>query len=220
MSPPFLALALALAVAASPPPAFDPAPVRILHSCLALRDPLTGAHSERVGALAAFLAPALDLDPALAEAGGRVHDLGKLALPDAVLRGTGPLAPVDRLRVRRHPAAGGELVRRAGLPPELVAAAAEHHERIDGKGYPRGLAGEAIAPLARVVSVADAIDAIVSRRSYKEARPAGAARGILVAERGKQFDARVVDYALAHWPALAALVTAQQSRLAPPSDPP
>jgi putative two-component system response regulator len=132
--------------------------------------------------------------------------MGKLAMPDAILKGTGALGPGERARIRRHPGAGGDLLRRAGLADDLVAAAAAHHERFDGAGYPAGLAGSAIPAIARVVAVADAIDAIVSRRSYKEARPAEAARSALVAERGRQFDPAVVDYALARWAELAALL--------------
>lgn len=186
-----------------------------LHRALEVRHPDTGAHCLRTGRLAAFLAPALGVDPDRAELAGRLHDLGKLALPDAILLGRDRLTDAQYLRVKLHPIHGRALARSLALPEWLVQGIAAHHERWDGRGYPAGLAAEAVHPVARVVSVADAIDAICSRRTYKPARPPAAAFEALEGNRATQFDPVVVDHALAHREELTRLILLLQGRVRP-----
>ncbi len=213
-----LALALALAAALVPGPASARDALRCpncetLLAALALRDPATAAHAERVGALAAALAPALDLDPDLARLGGRLHDLGKLGMPDSILKGTQDrLSDAEWAAVRRHPGEGAALARRVGVPVALLPAILAHHERFDGKGYPEGLAGEAVPEIARVVAVADALDAISARRSYKAPVPFGEAVSRLRGDRGTRYDPRVIDRMVAE----AARLEDLWNRLSPP----
>lgn len=191
-----LGASVGVAVAGGPRSARGEADARLLWMALETRDPATGAHCRRVGRLAALLAPARGVDPAVAEAAGRLHDLGKLAMPDRILRGTGRLSDADYAVVKLHPLRGRALAARAGLAGPLVDGVAGHHERWDGRGYPRGLAGEAIPAVARVVAVADALDAITSGRPYQPARPFEVGMDILVREAGAQFDPVVVDRAV------------------------
>ncbi|MBO0517890.1 HD-GYP domain-containing protein, partial [Streptomyces beijiangensis] len=103
------------------------------------------------------------------------------------------LTPEERRVIELHPEYGHEMVRGIGFLGEARAAILHHHERLDGSGYPYGLAGEQIPEFARVVAVADAFDAMTSTRSYRRARPVGAAVEELVKCAGVQFDPRVVD---------------------------
>jgi diguanylate cyclase (GGDEF)-like protein len=170
--------------------------VTALLGCLQARDPYTGTHSQAVHDLALRVAARLELPDAARDevrAVALLHDLGKVALPDSVLRKDGPLDDDERAVAERHPVLGGQIVAAVpGLAP--IAEGVRHeHERWDGAGYPTGLAGERIPLSSRIVAVCDAYHALVSDRPYR----AGATPETGLAEvrsgSGTQFDPRVVD---------------------------
>jgi putative two-component system response regulator len=168
------------------------------------RDGATGAHVERVGAYAEQIARGLDLAPGRAVLIGLVsplHDIGKIGVSDRVLRKTGPLDPAERVEIERHTEIGHALL--AGSDTELLDVAAviawTHHERWDGSGYPRRLAGEEIPLEGRVVAVADVYDALRSDRPYRPGLSMPLARAHIEAGRGTAFDPQVVDAFLTSW---------------------
>ena len=124
-----------------------------------------------------------------------LHDMGKIAIPDAVLMKAGKLDEAEMAVMRRHPRIGHELL--SGSQNRFIQVGAmialRHHERYDGSGYPDGLAGEAIPLEARIVAVADVFDALISPRPYKEAWTVDAALAYLYAQRGRLFDPDCVD---------------------------
>jgi HD-GYP domain-containing protein (c-di-GMP phosphodiesterase class II) len=124
--------------------------------------------------------------------GGIVHDVGKIGIPDSVLRKPGWLSDEDWAEMHRHPEIGARILRGASLDDigEWVLA---HHERPDGQGYPHGLEGNSIPLEARILAVADAFEAMTSDRVYRPALTPEAARDELVRCSGTQFDSRVVD---------------------------
>jgi diguanylate cyclase (GGDEF)-like protein len=155
----------------------------------------TEGHSERVSRLAEKLAlssgwPA-DRAISLAQA-ALLHDVGKLGIDDDVLHKAGPLSPEELEQIRNHPDTGAELAVKA-LDAEQLGWIRQHHERWNGAGYPHGLAGEAIAPGARLLALAEAWDAMTTRRSYGEALAPDAALAECRRERGAQFAPEAVD---------------------------
>lgn len=159
------------------------------------RDRMPG-HSQRVAELARRLAAHLGLPPQEVELialAARVHDIGNLGLRSPLFTKPGPLSGVEWREVRTHPEAGARLLRDL---PEMAATAPlvlAHHERWDGRGYPCGLSGEEIPLGARIITVADAFDAMTSDRPYRRALPPDVVRAELEEGRGTQFDPRVVD---------------------------
>jgi ribonuclease P protein subunit RPR2 len=181
--------------------------VRALATALELRDDGTGAHAERVTTLALLLAaevaPELTADPEL-EYGFLLHDLGKIGVPDAILLKPGPLTRREMEEMRYHPILGEKIV--AGIPylngvaRQVVAA---HHERWDGSGYPRGLAGPRIPLSARIFAVADAFDAMTNDRPYRKALTFQVSVSEIVQGAGTQFDPALVDAFVELAPALS-----------------
>lgn len=164
------------------------------------RDPYTGGHLWRVSKYARLLADAHGLseaEAARAGLGGFLHDLGKIAIPDAILRKPGPLTPSEFDTMRTHPQVGIRML--AGHPfSALVGEAVQlHHERIDGGGYPHGHKGDDIPLVARIVGVCDAFDAMTSQRPYHAPLPPDEALSELRRGRLTQFDGRLVDAFLA-----------------------
>ena len=169
------------------------------------RDDQTGQHIKRVGQMSAVLARNLGLQPEqveLIERAAPLHDVGKIGIPDHILRKEGPLTPEEFEVIKSHPEIGASILSGGKFPLLRMAEeiALTHHERWDGKGYPRGLAGEAIPLSGRIVALADAFDAIISKRPYKRAVPIEEAIGAISSGAGTQFDPRVVDAFLAHTP--------------------
>jgi PAS domain S-box-containing protein len=162
---------------------------------LDMRDRITKGHTQRVTEMALRLARALNVPaeqmPHLRR-GGMLHDIGKMAIPDAILQKAGPLTPEERAIMQKHAEYAGELLG----PIEFLRPALEvplsHHERWDGKGYPRGLKGEQIPLLARIFAVADVYDAITSERPYAAAESHEAAMAFIAAHSGQHFDPAVV----------------------------
>jgi ribonuclease P protein subunit RPR2 len=172
------------------------ATVRALANAVAARDEYTGNHAERVAAYGLQLAMALDHrladDPQL-EFGFLLHDVGKVAVPDAVLHKGSALTPEEERLIRRHPVVGWQMLRHIDFLEHAVDVVLHHHERWDGDGYPARLKGEEIPIAARVFSVADALDAITTDRPYRKAEPLEAAREIIEGQAGTQFDPQVVE---------------------------
>ena len=172
------------------------------------RDAYTGGHIERVRRYSLALADRLDLAGDLRqhlEVGAILHDIGKIAVPDAVLGKGGALAPEEWAAMRRHPEIGCRLLAGIAFLGPAVEAVAAHHERYDGTGYPRGLAGAAIPLLGRIVAVTDAYDAMTTDRPYRRALAPAAVHAELVRGRGTHWDPAIVDalLALAPLPPLA-----------------
>jgi putative two-component system response regulator len=124
-----------------------------------------------------------------------LHDVGKIGLPDSILLKPGPLTDTERVLMRTHTQIGAAILSNSDVP-ELVLAEAialGHHERWDGGGYPYGLAGVSIPIAARIVAIADVFDALVHARPYKEAWPLRRALAEIAAQRGRHFDAGLVE---------------------------
>jgi HD-GYP domain-containing protein (c-di-GMP phosphodiesterase class II) len=170
--------------------------VRALEAALIARDPHEAGHIERVAAYATALAERVD--PALLEdpgtrAGFRLHDVGKVALPDATLNRRGPLTARDWKLLHKHPLLGAEMVAATGALEGAEAVVRCHHERWDGHGYPAKMPGRDIPLAARVFAVADTLDAITSDRPHRSGQPIDVARETIRAGSGSQFDPRVVE---------------------------
>lgn len=155
------------------------------------RNPYTFEHSVRVADLAVRFGRYLGLegeDLQALEVGGLLHDLGKIGVPDAVLLKRGPLNRAERALLERHPAIGCAIVEPLGLPEEALAVVRHHHERWDGMGYPQGLVAGDIPLVARVASLADAWDAMLSSRPYRPRLGKQRARREVRDNAGGQFD--------------------------------
>lgn len=162
------------------------------------RDRGTSAFLERMSRVAALVAEQLGMgeeDVRSIELAAPLHDMGKIAIPDAVLMKPGPLDQDEQAIMRRHPKIGYELL--IGSQNRMIQAGAlialRHHERYDGSGYPDGLRGEQIPIEARIVAVADVFDALISARPYKPAWTCDAALAYLYLQRGRLFDPACVD---------------------------
>jgi putative two-component system response regulator len=160
------------------------------------RDPYTANHCERLARYAVSVGQALGVDAATQRAlrlGGFLHDLGKIAVPDAILLKPGPLSPLERAMMTSHPVAGVELVRGLRTLDQVRPIIRHHHERWDGSGYPDRLRGEAIPLAARVMAVVDVYDALHTQRPYKPAHSHADSIAILLRETEQGFwDPRVV----------------------------
>lgn len=177
------------------------AALRTLGRMLESRDGDTFGHTDRVTTLALRLGERLGLTETRLQHlrwGAYLHDIGKVAVDDRVLRKVGPLTLAERVAMQWHVEVGDQLLREeVFVPREVREIVRHHHERWDGSGYPDGLAGPDIPLLARIFSVADVFDALVSARPYKPAWTARAAAQTLEEQAGRQFDPAVVQVFLA-----------------------
>jgi putative two-component system response regulator len=175
-----------------------------LASALAARDPSTAAHCARVTFLAGRLAGWLGWDEGKLRAlavGAPLHDIGKVTISEALLRKRGPLEPAELAEIRTHPAAGAKLISPVGPAREALPYVLYHHERWDGGGYPTGRTGTEIPEGARLLSVADAFDAMTSMRPYRRALPTARALGEIERYAGSQFDPVMASAFLDAWSA-------------------
>jgi ribonuclease P protein subunit RPR2 len=172
------------------------ATVRALANAVEARDAYTGKHAERVAAYGLELGRVAGLQLADApeiEFGFLLHDVGKVAVADAILFKDGRLTAEEFALMRRHPVVGWEILREIDFLGDAKLVVRHHHERWDGAGYPDGLAGEDIPLSARVFSVADTLDALTTDRPYRPACSYAEAREVIRAEAGTQFDPAVIE---------------------------
>ncbi|MEA2201080.1 MAG: cyclic di-GMP phosphodiesterase [Solirubrobacteraceae bacterium] len=172
--------------------------VRRLSMAVEFRDEDTGAHIERIGRFSRLLAEHIGMDAEFCERlnhAAPLHDVGKVAIPDAILLKPGPLTPEERAIVETHAEEGHRLVRGSSSSILDMAAtiALSHQEKWDGSGYPRGLKGEAIPIEGRIVAVADVFDALTSDRVYRKAFPVEEAIQMMREQRGRHFDPVLLD---------------------------
>src|SRR4051794_40065001 len=171
------------------------ATVRALCNAVEARDAYTGKHAERVAAygmeIARVLGASFAGDPEV-EFGFLLHDVGKVAVPDAILWKPDPLTQEERRLMERHPVVGWEILREIDFLGEAKLVVRHHHERWDGAGYPDRLDGEDIPLAARVFAVADVLDALTTIRPYRPPSPLEDARAMIAESSGSQFDPEVV----------------------------
>ncbi|MCJ7485325.1 MAG: HD-GYP domain-containing protein [Candidatus Aminicenantes bacterium] len=189
-------------------------------AALDLRDVETYGHSKTVARYSHVLAEAVGIrDPRTLDSihkGALLHDAGKMAIPDSILKKPGPLSNKEWEVIRRHPVLGYGLVRDVKLVREVGNIILCHHEKYDGTGYPKGLKGAAIPLEARIFAVADTLDAVTSHRPYRAPRDFRVARQELVGNAGKQFDPKVVDVFCGMDLAVWEKIRFQTTRLLPP----
>jgi HD superfamily phosphohydrolase YqeK len=172
------------------------ATVGALCQAVETKDLYTRGHSDRVSRGSVMIAREIGMRTERVDAiryAGMLHDVGKLGVPTKVLQKTGKLTEEEYAAIQLHPMRGLDIVREIGFLDEALAGIMHHHERIDGRGYPMGLAGDEIPEFARVLAVADAFDAMTSNRSYRGARPIDEAIEELRKWSGTQFDPAFVD---------------------------
>jgi HD-GYP domain-containing protein (c-di-GMP phosphodiesterase class II) len=174
--------------------------VNAVVNTLEARDPYTHGHTERVTAIAMSIARSIakkvDLgeeDLFTIEIGALLHDVGKVAVPDAVLQKPGPLEVGEILQIREHPLMGKQILHNIGYLEQALTGVLHHHERFDGQGYPHKIAGQKIPLPGRIISVADAFDAMTSSRPYREKMDYASAFKEIEKNAGKQFDPMIVE---------------------------
>ncbi len=164
-----------------------------------LRDPYTAGHERRVGEMAADIAGEMGLDDNVQRGlriAGALHDVGKITVPSEILTKPGRLTSVEFELVKQHAEQGYLVLSQVDFPWPIADVAFQHHERLDGSGYPRGLRGDAIRLEARIVAVADVVESISSHRPYRPARGIAVALDEIEKGRGTLYDAAVVDACL------------------------
>jgi ribonuclease P protein subunit RPR2 len=172
------------------------ATVRALSNAVEARDAYTGKHAERVAAYGLEIGRACGLELADSpeiEFGFLLHDIGKVAVPDAILYKPDRLTSEERAVMEQHPVTGSQIVRGIDFLGEAAKVVRSHHERWDGHGYPDRLSGEGIPITARVFAVADVLDALTTDRPYRPASSIVVARRMIVGESGTQFDPGVIE---------------------------
>ncbi|WP_068139619.1 HD-GYP domain-containing protein [Limnochorda pilosa] len=197
--------------------------MRILSEVLDARDPYTHGHSTRVAELAKAITEVLGLpepEQQVIESAALLHDIGKMTVGDDILFKGGSLNNAEYARMQEHPERGAQMIRPIGFLREVQQIVRYHHERYDGGGYPRGIAGAQIPLGARILAVADAWDAMVIDRAYRPAYSHEYAARQIRAGRGTQFDPRIVDVFLDQvLPAKGILVPKAEAAPAPRAAP-
>ena len=174
------------------------------------RDVYTAHHSDRVAAMAVVLARVLHLsedDTTTVQVAAFAHDIGKISMSDAVLRKAGPLTDAEWEEMRRCPVTGYDILRKVPRFQQVALIVRHHHERWDGRGYPDQLAGTAIPLGARIIAVADSIDAMMSNRSYRPAMTATVCHHEIEKNSGVMYDPQVVAAAMNCWDELVSRYT-------------
>ncbi len=161
-----------------------------------VRDPYTAGHQRKVGRLGGAIASWLGMDAELVrliDRGGLVHDVGKISIPAEILTRPGRLSSIEFELMKSHPAVGGQILSHASLPWPIPEIATQHHERLDGSGYPEGLRGEEIVLPARIIAVADVVEAMAHHRPYRAALGIDQALDEITKGAGTLYDGEVVD---------------------------
>jgi len=165
-------------------------------SAVESRDPYTAGHQQRVAQLAQAMAREMGLAADEVDAvyyAGLIHDLGKISVPAEILSHPGPLGPEAMSLIRLHSRTGSDILQMVKFPWPLARIVLEHHERLDGSGYPQGLSGDQITQEARIIAVADVVEAMASHRPYRAALGIDAALAEIVKGRGVLYDATATD---------------------------
>ncbi len=173
--------------------------IRALSLGVALRDPYAAGHGEGVAELACAIAQEMGLPEDTVEGlrlAGTIHDIGKIGLPAEILSKPGRISDAERMMVENHPQKGYEVLKDIKFPWAVAQFVLQHHERMNGTGYPSGLSGDNILLESRIIAVADTVDAMRSERSYRPARGLENAVEELTKNKGTLYDAKVVDAAL------------------------
>lgn len=170
--------------------------ITVVTRMVELRDPYTAGHERRTAQLCAAIGAELGMGPDQLDGltmAAMVHDIGKISIPTDILSKPGKLLPIERKYIEQHAEAGYELLKGLSFPWPLAAIVWQHHERMDGSGYPQGLSGDEILPEARVLAVADTIEAMASHRPYRPAFPVEQALAEIETHAGSRYDASVAS---------------------------
>jgi PAS domain S-box-containing protein len=174
--------------------------VRAICEMVEIRDPYTAGHQSRVSPLATAIALRMGLADGQIKAirfAGELHDLGKIQVPAEILSKPGKLNAVEFELIKGHVQAGYDVLKDINFPWPIAQIVLQHHERLDGSGYPQGIKGEAILLEARILSVADVVEAMASHRPYRAMLGVDVALNEITSKRGSQFDPQVVDACVA-----------------------
>jgi hemerythrin-like metal-binding protein/PAS domain S-box-containing protein/putative nucleotidyltransferase with HDIG domain len=170
--------------------------ISAVSGALELRDPYTAGHQQRVADVAVSIAEKMGKDEEFIKGirlGASIHDIGKLAIPSDLLTKPSRLTEIEYLMIKTHAEAGAKIIENIPFPWPIVEMVSQHHERLDGSGYPYGLKGEEISLEARIISVADVFDAMSDNRPYRTSLGIDKALDELTSHRGKIYDPEVVD---------------------------
>jgi putative nucleotidyltransferase with HDIG domain len=192
--------------------------IETLALAIEAKDHTTGDHLQRVRVYAMELGKDLGLSPSemqALQAASVLHDIGKLAVPEAIISKPGKLTPEEFDKMKIHPIVGAEIVEQVRFPYPVAPIVHSHHEKWDGSGYPDGISGEAIPIGARILSAVDCLDALASDRQYRRALPLDEAMAHVVRDSGKAFDPRVVAALQARYIELEHLARSQKSEERP-----
>lgn len=184
--------------------------IEALEHANTMNDSDTGNHIRRVSEYSRLLAERMGCDEDFVENVYRyasLHDVGKVGIPDAILKKPGKLTNEEFEQMKTHTLIGADLIRAAGLPQTAVNIPLAHHEKWDGTGYPRGLAGDAIPLEARIVAIADVYDALRAKRCYKPAFSPEKTLSIIQQDAGSHFDPALVELTVAAFEEFEAILT-------------
>lgn len=185
--------------------------IAALATAVEARDPYTAGHQARVAEIAVCIARELALDDDRVEGlriAALLHDVGKIVIPSALLMKPTPLSDIEREMMRRHVPAGVAVIGGIDFPWPVVRMVQQHHERLDGSGYPRGISGDELLLESRILGAADTLEAMTSFRPYRPQVSLQEALELIAAQRGRGFDTAVVD-------ACHAIHRVDQSQFAP-----
>ncbi len=173
--------------------------IQVMEATIAARDPYTVAHQRLTAQLACLIGAAMDLPVGSLRdlhVAGRLHDLGKIAIPGEILAKSGQLSDFEFSMIKSHPQVAYDILQPLNLPGQISQIMLQHHERLDGSGYPLGLKGKKILLEARILAVADVVEAMHSHRPYRPAMGLSLALEEIVQFKGILYDAKVVDACL------------------------
>lgn len=173
--------------------------VKTLSGAIDAKDTYTNGHSNRVADYSREIAKRAGFSEKKQDdiyMMGLLHDVGKIGIPEAIINKPARLSDEEYAEIKTHPLLGAGILKNITEFPQLTVGARWHHERYDGKGYPDGISGEEIPMEARIIAIADAYDAMSSRRSYRDVLPQDVIRAELVKGRGTQFDPKYTDIML------------------------
>ena len=165
--------------------------IQTLRYTVEAKDPYTRGHSDRVAEYSVLIGEKLGLSEAdlkTLRVGGLFHDIGKIGIPDSILLKESKLTDDEYSEIKNHPSIGAHILCNAEVFQDIIPIVKHHHERYDGRGYPGKLQGENIPYFARIAAVADAFDAMTSKRTYRNSLPIGVVRAEIEKNLGTQFD--------------------------------